>query len=85
MVLERFNAKYKQLTIASIGKNGTNGARNGLFKLGCVFLNTITAIDTNMNAVIVPTFTKFANKFKSNKPANTAARIPVIHVLKNGV
>lgn len=83
--LERFNAKYIQLTIETIGKKGTRGARNGLFILGCVFLNTMTAIDTNTNAVIVPIFTKLANKFKSTNPANKAASIPVTHVLKNGV
>lgn len=83
--LERFKAKYIQLTIETIGKKGTRGARNGLFILGCVFLNTMTAIDTNTNAVIVPIFTKLANKFKSTNPANKAASIPVTHVLKNGV
>lgn len=68
-----------------IGKKGTNGARNGLSIFGFVLRSTITAIDTNIKAVIVPIFTKFANKFKSKSPAKSAARIPVIHVLRNGV
>ena len=42
----------------------------------------MTAIDTNTNAVIVPIFTKLANKFKSTNPANKVASIPVTHVLK---
>ena len=79
--LERFKAKYIQLTIETIGKKVLE-EHGILFILGCVFLNTMTAIDTNTNAVIVPIFTKLANKFKSTNPANKAASIPVTHVLK---
>lgn len=79
------SAKYIQHKIENIGKIGTNGARNGLGKFGFVFRKTITAIDTNIKAVIVPIFTKFANRFKSTNPASKAAIIPVIHVFRNGV
>ena len=77
--------KYKQQRIATTGNTGTKGVRNPRFKSGCVFRKISTAQQTNVKAVNVPMFTKFASKCKSKRPANKAATTPVIHVFNKGI
>ena len=49
------------------------------------FRKISTAQQTNVKAVNVPMFTKFASKCKSKSPANKAAITPVIHVFNKGI
>ena len=77
--------KYKQQRIATTGSTGTKGVRNPRFKSGCVFRKISTAQQTNVKAVNVPMFTKFANTCRSKSPANKAATTPVIHVFNKGI
>lgn len=85
VVLDKLIIKYKQQRIATTGSTGTKGVRNPRFKSGCVFRKISTAQQTNVKAVNVPMFTKFANTCRSKSPANKAATTPVIHVFNKGI
>ena len=79
------NIRTKQKTAAIIGTQGTHGTLNERGRLGWVFRNTITPIETKTKAERVPMLTSSATVLIGVMPAIMATVIPVIQVLRKGV
>lgn len=74
-----------QIITPSNGTSGLNGRRKGRGISGCVHLNTMTPLQTKVNAASVPILTNSAARSIGAKPAMHAIRTPINVMMRMGV